>query len=593
MSQNAVSSMALPLSQSQAEKLSQLSAELDPLQLAWTSGYLAAKAELPAQSRLPQTDSASVMTILYGSQTGNGRMIAQTLANLATAKGYSVNLQSMADYKPKQLTKETLVTFVVSTHGEGEAPDDAIELHQYLASKRAAKLDKLQFSVLALGDSSYEFFCQMGKDFEQRLIALGAKPILERVDCDVDYQQDVAAWQQALLTQADAILQSSGDSGSVVPFQQATNSQYDKFNPYQAEVIVSQKITGRDSDRSISHVELDLADSGISYQAGDALGVWFENSTALVDEILTGLQLDGNTDIELAGKTQTLQQLLLQHKELTQLSPKLIEQWAQASQAAPLLALIDDKPALRQFMLQHQLADLVAHYPISVTAEQLVSWLRDLTPRLYSIASSQQEVEDEVHLTVALVADEHQGELRYGGASSYLSQVTEGQNIKVYVEPNHHFRLPENPDTPVIMIGPGTGVAPFRSFMQQRSALGHGGDNWLFFGNPHFEQDFLYQTEWQQWLKQGVLTQLDLAFSRDQAEKIYVQHRLQQRAKQVWQWLERGAHLYICGDANRMAKDVEQALINIAMQQGGLDEAAAEQYWQDLRSNKRYQKDVY
>jgi sulfite reductase (NADPH) flavoprotein alpha-component len=594
---NELSSLASPLSQEQVDKLKQLTSELSAVQLAWVSGYLAASANAnDSQSLLAgatQASASQTVTILYGSQTGNGRGVATELAAKAQAQGYAVNLASMGEYNVRQLKQETLLLAVVSTHGEGEAPDDAMELHKFLASKRAPKLDNLHYSVLALGDSSYELYCQTGKDFDARFAALGAKQLLPLAECDVDYEQAASDWQYSVLEAVRPHIQSVGAGIVSVPQTQAGSSAFTKQQPYTAEVLVSQKLTGRDSDRDVRHVEIDLGESGISYQVGDALGIWFSNNTLLVHEIISGLGLSADDQVIVGKETLSLVDALTDKKELTQLYPGLVKAWAEFSGSAELLALSEDKEQTRQFVLANQLADLVVAYPANVTASQLVEVLRPLTPRLYSIASSQAEVETEVHLTVALVEDERQGQARFGGASHFLASAEEGQAVKVYVEPNKHFRLPENPETPVIMVGPGTGVAPFRAFMQQRAADGVTGDSWLFFGNPHFEQDFLYQVEWQQYLKSGDLSRLDVAFSRDQADKVYVQHRITQQAEHVWQWLQNGAHVYICGDAERMAKDVHQALVGVVVSQGGLTADAAEAYLEDLRSNKRYQKDVY
>ncbi|MBS0042838.1 assimilatory sulfite reductase (NADPH) flavoprotein subunit [Shewanella sp. M16] len=594
-----LSSLASPLSQGQVEKLKQLTSELSAVQLAWVSGYLAATANAGQLAPVAQAQTAQTVTILYGSQTGNGRGVAKALADKAQAQGYAVNLASMGEYNVRQLKQEAVLLLVVSTHGEGEAPDDAIELHKFLASKRAPKLDNLHYSVLALGDSSYEFFCQTGKDFDARLAALGAKSLLPLIECDVDYEAAAGQWHADVLEAVKPLIETS--SASVVSIGTAKaigKSEFTKQNPYSAEVLVSQKITGRGSDRDVRHVEIDLGDSGLTYQAGDALGVWFSNNEVLVDEVLAGLSLAADELVTLGTESLSLKQALVDKKELTQLYPGLVKAWAELSGSAELLALSEDKEQVRHFILKHQFADLVTQYPLSnnsvtLNAATLLELLRPLTPRLYSIASSQSEVETEVHLTVALVEDDRHGSARFGGASHFLASAQEGTQVKVYVESNKHFRLPENPETPVIMVGPGTGVAPFRAFMQERVAQGIQGDSWLFFGNPHFEQDFLYQTEWQQYLKNGDLSRIDVAFSREQAHKIYVQHRIKEQGQALWQWLQNGAHLYICGDAERMAKDVHQALIEVAVEVGGLNTEAAEAYFETLRSDKRYQKDVY
>ncbi|MBV7314669.1 assimilatory sulfite reductase (NADPH) flavoprotein subunit [Shewanella sp. NIFS-20-20] len=584
------------LSEKQREQVSQLTAQLSPLQQAWLSGYLAASCQQAPATTEPGAVGVErpQLTLLYGSQTGNGRGVATELAAAIREQGIDVSLVSMADYSVRQLKNEHWLVVVVSTHGEGEAPDDAIELHQYLASKRAPKLEKLNYGVIALGDSSYEFFCQTGKDFDERLQALGAKPIMARLDCDLDYHNDIRRWQDGLLEQLAALAHDSTapSQGSRTPMA-AIAAGYSKQQPYQAELLLNQKITGRHSSKDIRHIEIDLGESGISYQAGDALGVWFNNAPELVDEIvaLTGLKADDTVVID--GQSLPLATALLQHKELTQLTPATIHYLAELSHAAELMALTTDKQQMRAFILSHQLADVLVRYQVQPSAQGLVDALRNITPRLYSIASSQAEVESEVHLTVGVVADEREGKLRFGGASHFLASGIHGQAINVYVEPNHNFRLPADDHTKIIMVGPGTGIAPFRAFLQERANAGCTDTAWLFFGNPHFEQDFLYQTEWQSYLKSGVLARLDAAFSRDQADKIYVQHRLLEQGEQVWQWLQQGAHFYVCGDEKRMAKDVHQALLTLVERHGGLSAEQAQQYVDNLRSQKRYQKDVY
>ena len=489
---------------------------------------------------------------------------------------------------------------VASTNGEGEAPDDAIALHEFLASKKAPKLEHLQYSVLALGDTSYEFYCQTGKDFDLNLEKLGAKRITARVDCDVDYEADAKAWSDTVIKQAKDLLASETTTNNVVALSNASTAEdlYTKQSPYTAELLVSQKITGRDSAKDVRHIEIDLGESGLTYQAGDALGVWFENSPALVGELITALGFNAQESINVADDSLTLAEALKTKFEITQTSIQFIEFWANKSQAANLLALLEDKAALRDYAANHQVVDVVKSAPLAsetkVSAQEFIEALRKITPRLYSIASSQSEVEEEVHLTVGLVQYQAGDANRQGGASGFLANgIDEGGEVKVFVEHNDNFRLPVNSETPVIMIGPGTGVAPFRAFMQEREATEASGDNWLFFGDQTFTQDFLYQVEWQGYLKSGLLTKIDLAFSRDQAEKIYVQDRLLENADEIFAWLERGAHIYVCGDMSRMAKDVEAALLSIIATKGQLSEEQATEYLKDLRNAKRYQKDVY
>ena len=598
------------LDASQLSSITQLVQTCSPLQLAWASGFLAAKSSMEplAANMLSGTASestkAKTLTILFASQTGNAKGVAKKLSEQASAAGMSVNLKNIADYKAKALKSESHVLIVASTNGEGEPPDDALAFHELLHSKKAPKLDHLSYSVLSLGDSSYEFFCQTGKDFDQRFQALGGKQILERVDCDLDYDDEVSTWSSSIIDALKIELtQSENSTASTAASTQANTgesaqSQYDKQNPFSAELLVSQKITGRDSAKNVSHVEIDLADSGLTYQPGDALGVWFDNSETLVDELLTALSLSATEEVSLkiTGNITSisLKKALIEQLEITQTAPSFISFWAGISNNDALKTIADDKTSARDFAANHQIIDVVKLYPGTVEAQALVDALRKITPRLYSIASSQLEVEEEVHLTVGLVnydIDEHE---RFGGASGYLTQrLEEGGNVKVFVEHNDNFRLPQNSETPIIMIGPGTGVAPFRAFMQEREANEATGDNWMFFGDQTFTQDFLYQVEWQNYLKSGLVTKLDVAFSRDQKEKIYVQDRIKENSADVYEWLQRGAHLYICGDANRMAKDVHETLVEVVATQGNKTTEQAEEYLKELRINKRYQKDVY
>lgn len=595
------------LDANQLASLQQSVADYSSLQLAWASGYLAARSEQGQYAQLAPAPAAAVvaktLTILYASQTGNAKGVAGQLEKSAKAAGINVVLKNIADYKAKAIKNETHLIIVASTNGEGEPPDDAIEFHEFLLGKKAPKLPNLSYSVLALGDSSYEFFCKTGQDFDERLQALGAKQVSPRVDCDVDYDSDSESWTLSIvetlkdeLTQADAPLATVSNIGGLPTAGAA--SQYSKQNPLSAEFSLSQKITGRDSAKDVRHIEIDLGESGLTYQVGDALGVWFENDEQLVSKLLIELNFSGDEKINLkvSGEVKefSLKEALISQLEITQTAPSFVEFWAQASKDSTLVTVASDKNSAREFAGEHQIIDVVSLAKAEIDAQSFVDALRKITPRLYSIASAQAEVEEEVHLTVGIVSYEANGDTRTGGASGFLAErLEEGQKVRVFVEHNDNFRLPQSDDTPVIMIGPGTGVAPFRAFMQEREARDAGGDNWMFFGDQTFTQDFLYQTEWQNYLKSGLLTRMDVAFSRDQAEKIYVQDRLKEQAAEVFSWLERGAHLYICGDANRMAKDVHQTLVDIIQEHGKLTAEQAEDYLKSLRSNKRYQKDVY
>ena len=594
-------STALPVPQ--LSKLAEAVAGFSAHELIWASGYLFGLAQaggaVAAGGDAGVATTASVpagtLTILYGSQTGNAKGVAESIKSLALGKGLQVQLASMSDFKPKQLKKETHLIVVTSTLGEGEPPENAVDLLGQLKAGKLGKLDGLKFAVLGLGDSSYEFFCQAGKDFDAHLEKAGAERVLARADLDVDYRAAAAEWAEQAVSALAATLGGSAAAAPAVAGVATAHSQYDKFNPYLAALSTNQKITGRDSTKDIRHIEISLEGSGISYQPGDALGVWFDNDAALVAEVLALVGLSGSESVSVEGKSQPLKEALTRHFELTRLHGGFISGLADLSDNAELKAIAADKAQATALAASAQIVDVLKRYPQPLTAEQLVALLRPLTPRMYSIASSQAEVEEEVHLTVGVVRyPQADGTVRSGGASSFLAdRLAEGSEVRVFVEHNDNFRLPEDGNTPVIMVGPGTGIAPFRAFIQQRDADGASGKNWLFFGNPHFTQDFLYQVEWQKYVKSGLLSKIDLAFSRDQAQKIYVQDRLREQGAEVYAWLEQGAHFYVCGDANRMAKDVQEALIDIIAQHGNKDREAAEEYLNELRRAKRYQRDVY
>lgn len=602
---NSNSAPGAVLNDQQWNAITQAIAGLNRDQLTWVSGYAAGMAAAQGGALAPVAQVASApagdaptLTILYGSQTGNAKGVAAQCQAKAEEAGFNSKLVSMADYKPRSLKSETHVAVFVSTHGEGDAPDDAIELHEFLASKKAPKLASTKYAVLSLGDSSYEFFCQTGKDFDERLGKLGGQAIVERLDCDVDYEAEAEAWLNKLIESLKGDFSAStqvavaAQTGAAV--QGVAAQTYTKKAPFKATLIDAQKITGRDSVKDIRHIEISLEDSGITYKPGDALGVWFKNAPSLVSEFLNVLSLNGDAEVVVAESTMTLTEALTSKLELTLSYPNFIKAYQAATGSEGLAALMEDKAQIRTYMAERQIIDIVRDHPGKLSEQQLVDALRPLTPRLYSIASSQAEVEEEVHLTVAHVDYEAFGHRHQGGASGFLCEyLEENGEVDVFVENNDNFRLPADPNTPVIMVGPGTGIAPFRSFMQERDAQEAEGKNWLFFGNPHFTQDFLYQVEWQGYVKDGLLDKITLAFSRDQEEKIYVQHRLLENGKEVYEWLEQGAHFYVCGDAMYMAKDVENALIAIIQEHGGKSEADAKAYVVELRKAKRYQKDVY
>lgn len=596
----------LPLSAEQLARLQDVTQELTSHQLAWISGYCwgrlgdasaVSSSPVAATPTAPQVEQPSI-TLISASQTGNARRLAEQLRDDLLGVQLQVNLVNAADYKFKQIASEKIVLVVTSTQGEGEAPEEAVAFHKYLHSKKAPALPDVRFAVFGLGDSSYEFFCQAAKDFDQQLSALGAERLLPRVDADVDYAQLAEQWRSEVVARLKTLVPSSSPQ-AVSQAASGTSdtldsTPYTKEAPLSATLSVNQKITGRESDRDIRHIEIDISESGLRYQAGDALGLWFKNDPALVSELLELLWIEGSETVSIEDATLSISDALRSRLELTVNSSKIVESYAHLSGNEALLGLVSDKSALQQFAQQWPIVDMIRHAPTQLTAQQLVELLRPLTPRLYSISSSQAEVEDEVHITVGVVRYDIEGRARSGGASGFLAdQLQEDDEIEIFIEHNDHFRLPAEGDTPVIMIGPGTGIAPFRSFIQQRDNDGAEGPNWLFFGNPHFTEDFLYQVEWQKYVKQGLLTRIDLAWSRDQAEKVYVQDKLREQGEEVWRWIEQGAHIYVCGDATRMAKDVENTLLEIIAQYGAMDSETADEYLSDLRIARRYQRDVY
>lgn len=599
MTTQATPSNLLPLNPEQLARLQAATTDFTPTQLAWVSGYFwgvlnqqsGAAVAVPAQAA-----EVPSITLISASQTGNARRVAEALRDDLLAAKLNVKLVNAGDYKFKQIAAEKLLVVVTSTQGEGEPPEEAVALHKFLFSKKAPKLDGTAFAVFGLGDTSYEFFCQSGKDFDSKLAELGAERLLDRVDADVEYQTAAAEWRARVVevlkarapVAAPAQLATSGAVNDI------HTSPYTKEAPLSATLSVNQKITGRDSEKDVRHIEIDLGDSGLRYQPGDALGVWYQNDPQLVKELVELLWLKGDEPVTVDGKTLPLAEALEWHFELTVNTATIVENYATLTRSESLLPLVGDKAQLQQYAAATPIVDMVRFSPAQLDAEALIGLLRPLTPRLYSIASSQAEVESEVHVTVGVVRYEIEGRARAGGASSFLAdRVEEDGEVRVFIEHNDNFRLPANPETPVIVIGPGTGIAPFRAFMQQRAADGAQGKNWLFFGNPHFTEDFLYQVEWQSYVKEGLLTRIDLAWSRDQQQKIYVQDKLREQGAELWRWINDGAHIYVCGDANRMAKDVEHTLLEVIAEYGAMDAEAADEFLSELRVERRYQRDVY
>lgn len=602
-----------PLAEERRVLLARLVEGLDAPTLWWLSGYTAGLAQgqhAPQLAVLPggQAQAGQRLTVVYGSQTGNARRAAEKIAQAVEAAGLPVRLLRADAYPTRELAGERLLYVVISTQGEGDPPDDAIGLVEFLSGRRAPKLPELRYAVLGLGDSSYADFCGIARRLDARLAELGAQRLFEPGLADLDIDTVADPWRTQALSSAREHLKShpSAPLATVTPLRPThAASPWSHEKPYSAEVLLNQNVSGRDfkgkafgrhgeRDKDVRHLELSLAGSGLHYEPGDALGIRHRNPDSLVESILQATALSGDAGIELQGDTLPLREWLASRRELTRLSRPFLAEHAAQARAEDLNALLApaQQSALAGLLNTHQVVDVLRRWPARWEAHELVAALRPLAPRLYSIASSRKRVGEEVHLTVDVLAYEAFGEAHGGAASGYLAARAEGEVVPVYVEANERFRVPADGARDILMIGPGTGIAPFRGFVQERAETGAQGRNWLFFGARHFNQDFLYQSEWQDALRDGSLHRLDLAFSRDQADKIYVQDRLREHAREVHAWLEGGAHLYVCG-AIGMGKDVHAALLDIIRTQGGHDEDTAAEYLTRLQSEGRYCRDVY
>ncbi|MGG1659218.1 assimilatory sulfite reductase (NADPH) flavoprotein subunit [Brevibacillus sp. NRS-1366] len=600
-----------PFSQEQVELLNRLLPTLSEVQKVWLSGYLAAlyNAETPMAAGGGAASAANgpviskEVTVLFGSQSGNSQNLAKKLSGKLQEQGFNVTFSSMSDFKTNALKKVQNLLIVVSTHGDGEPPDNTISFHEFLHSKRAPQLEGLRFSVLALGDTSYEFFCQTGKDFDKRLEELGGKRLAPRVDCDVDYDESASEWMNHVLAslRESSATQVAAASASVggAAIGTGTQTEYSRSNPFQAIVLENLNLNGRGSDKETRHLEISLEGSNLHYEPGDCLGIIAKNHPRFVRELIDamGWKPEELVRINKNGEERPLEEALSSHYEITLLTKPLLEQVAKLSSENRLQELLAEgrEQELRDYVRNRDLLDLARDYSLNgLSAKEFVSILRKLPPRLYSISSSLKSYPDEVHLTIRKVQYEAHGRERYGVCSSYIADRLEaGDTLPVFVQHNPNFKLPANPDIPLIMIGPGTGVAPFRAFLGEREELGAKGKTWLFYGDQHFSTDFLYQLDWQRWLKEGVLTRMDVAFSRDTSEKVYVQHRMLEKSKELYQWLQDGAHVYVCGDEKKMAHDVHAALVTILQQEGELGSEEAALYLKRMQQEKRYQRDVY
>jgi len=598
-----------PLTTEQLELFTQLTNSLTKEQLVWISGYLAgfsaqnstiATIEPEVIPATAASTTQSKLTILYGSRTGNGEGLAKKAQKLATELGIPVALKSMANYKTRDLQSEKNLLVIVSTHGEGEPPFAARELHEFIYSKRAPKLEGVNYAVLALGDSSYFQFCKTGKDFDEQLEKLGAKRLVSRIACDVDFEESAETWLKSTLPAFGAgeivVQKTTPQFRMVTPISKGEKTVgHSKKNPFPAPVFEKISLHGKGTKRQTLHIELSTENApGLDYEPGDAAGVFPVNSIELINGVLTETGLDAGDPVLVNGKEKKLESALYKDVELSKITTDVVARFLQFAPNEQLQKLTEDTDKFREYLEGRDIVDLLQDYPVKIDAMNLIKILRPLQPRYYSISSSPKAFPGELHLTVGVVNYENSGREKRGTCSTFLSEMSvEDEKVPIFIEANPGFRLPEDDETPIIMVGAGTGIAPYRAFVQHRELADKPGKSWLFFGNRNFETEFLYQAEWQDFLKTGALTKMDVAFSRDGDKKVYVQDRLLEKASDVYQWLEDGAHFYICGDMKNMARHVQDTLVKIVEKQGAMSKEHAQEYVDNLEKDRRLQLDVY
>ena len=600
-----INTLSAALSSEQMDLLTKLTRSLNQEQQVWVSGYLAGFSAIQNEVLSAPAESENflnqkVLTILYGSRTGNGEGLAKKAMILAEAHGLKVTLKSMENYRPRDLQTEKNLLVIVSTHGDGVPPFSAQELHGFIFGKRAPKLDGVNFAVLALGDSSYFQFCKTGKDFDEQLEKLGAKREVPILTCDLDFEEPAEEWiKSTLVSFGGEILNGSksfSTSSQTSSLTQISSElpKYTRKNPFKAPVYEKITLHGKPSERQTLHLELAADDAGLTYEPGDSAGVIPLNSKELVNEVLGVSALNGNVELEINGTKTTLYESLRRKFELSKITADVIKRYLALAPNPKLQKLIDKPGKLKEYLYGNDIVDLFRDFPAKVTAGDLAKLLRPIQPRSYSISSSPLACPGELHLTVSVVNYERSGRAKRGACSSYLSEVAvEEEHVPIFIESNPNFRLPKNEETPIVMIGAGTGIAPYRAFVQHREMSEKRGKSWLFFGNRNFETEFLYQAEWQNFLKSGALTKMNVAFSRDGSKKEYVQDRLIENSGELFRWLQEGAHFYICGDMNKMAGDVQKALVKIVEKEGALNNESAQDYITNLQKERRLQLDVY
>ena len=573
-------------------------------QRAWLSGFLAglhSRAALAGHAAVAVPEAAAAqevvkLDILFGTQTGNAESVAQDAARTARGKGFQTNVAGLDDVPMESLAEMEQAIIIISTYGEGEMPDNAELFWDGLSADTAPRLEGLSYSVLALGDTSYDEFCHAGKLIDIRLEQLGAKRLNARVDCDVDFEDPAVAWVESTLPLiADTSQSAQANGASTAPEPEPEKPKCSRKIHFSSPTLVNRLLSGAGSAKEIRHFSFDLAGSGLTYEAGDALCVIPQNNLELVDALMARLEVPADAHIEELG--MPVREALRSRFEISTPPKDLIAAIAERSGHDELCSIVTngDKEAMDAFLWGRDTLDLLnLDDNLVLSAGEFLDYLKPLQHRAYSISSSPKVHGDEVHLTVASVRWEFEGRAHRGVCSTFMAdELAEGDTAPVFVSPNRAFRVPEDNEAPMIMVGPGTGIAPFRAFLHERQARGASGRNWLFFGDQHRADDFIYEEEISAMSADGLLTRLDLAFSRDQSEKIYVQSRMRENGKELFSWLEDGGYFYVCGDATRMARDVDAALAALIAEHGALSADGAAEYVTNLKREKRYLRDVY
>jgi sulfite reductase (NADPH) flavoprotein alpha-component len=582
------------------------SAPFTPEQRAYLNGFFAglfSRVPMAGASAAPAAPPLTPLSILFGSQTGNAENLAKRIAKEAGKRGFAPTIHDLGKYGVAQLSSEQSLLIVTSTYGDGEPPDNARTFWEFLSSDAAPKLGSARYSLCALGDSNYPKFCGFGRDLDARLETLGAQKVQARAECDVEFDEPFNKWVDAALNALakNGVAQSAAPPAMEIPGEKenasAASVAYGRSNPFPAALLTNRKLNGAGSEKDTRHFEMELSGSGLSYEVGDALGVFPSNCPELVEDLLAALKFSGDEAVPGRAGTVPVREAFLRHYEITKIARNLLQAMAERTGDELLTKLVapETNGESGKFLWGREIIDLVlAHPQAAFSPADFVALLKKLPPRLYSISSSPKAHPGQVHLTVNIVRYESLKRSRKGVCSTFLAdRAPANAPVPVFVHSNNNFRPPQNQDLPMIMVGPGTGVAPFRGFLEERRAVGAKGRNWLFFGDQRAATDFMYRDELDAMLQDGTLTRLSTAFSRDQSEKIYVQHRMTEQAKELYDWLEAGAHFYVCGDANRMAKDVDVALHEVISNAGGRTAEQAAEYVRKLKAEKRYQRDVY